>query len=502
MRTRLWPVCLATILGLGVGLAPRGARAEVGEDRFDAGGYFRVMTRPDFQGGDSRLGYWNLYGRLLNEGPWGALELRLDMLPRNPDTFDAWASVHAKIEGGSIGNAHPTLGRLDNFALTQLYVQAGNVLLDRITWQLGTLDMYYGDLGLYDMRPAQLFFETLGLSAKYELDGFELLVGFGDSGYFIRRDEYNTLLTGGAAIRVRPSDHFEFGLGGQFHHEPEVMGNRFAPHITPGLDYANYVRGEVVERFLEENPGQEDFFTQPEPSSSSSFKLVGYVGFGAVGPLRWNNLFANVERLHPDNFYTERFADRDFTIFIKDLTDQRYATTIGDELQLELVPEHLDAVIGFLVGHRWDQDNDVAPSDFDQTYYSSVVRLQWYITSTLHLLTETSLARELSHNGNRYRRHADSVFANTGGTSDTRGLEFGDADTRDTWQGKVGFVLNPTGTGVFSRPSLRLLYGVQHSNQNNAFGNSFVSTLDEFNAFGSPEQHWHHLVALEAEAWF
>ena len=41
------------------------------------GGYMRVMTRPDFQGGDGRLGYWNLYGRLLNEGPFVALESQL-----------------------------------------------------------------------------------------------------------------------------------------------------------------------------------------------------------------------------------------------------------------------------------------------------------------------------------------------------------------------------------------------------------------------------------------
>jgi len=46
----------------------------------DVGGYFRVMTRPDFQGGDGRLGYWNLYGRLLNEGPFVALETQLHLL--------------------------------------------------------------------------------------------------------------------------------------------------------------------------------------------------------------------------------------------------------------------------------------------------------------------------------------------------------------------------------------------------------------------------------------
>lgn len=500
MATLMRVVSLAVVLAVLLGAS--GVRAEAGQDRFGAGGYFRVMTRPDFQGGDSRLGYWNLYGRLLNEGPWAALELRLDMLPPEAGTMRPWTSIHAKIEGGSVGNAHAALGRLDNFYLTQLYAEAGNVLLDAVTWRIGTLDTYFGDLGLYDMRPAQLFFETMGVSALYRLNRFELMVGAGDSGYFVRRDEYNTIFTVGSYFRVRPLDQVEVGLGGQLLYEPEVIGNRFAPHATPGIRYEDLARQEVVERFLEENPGREDNFTNPVSSSSASWKVVGYLGFGQVGPLRWNNLFLNVQLAHPDNFYVESFMGRDYAIYTHDLTDERYSVTIGDEAQLVLVPGLLDAAVAGLFGQRWDRDNEVSPGDFSQTYYSAVVRLQLYLTETLHLLAETSLAREVSSNGNRYRAHADSVFQNDGGVSDTRGLEFGDLETRNTWQGKLGFVLNPTGTGIFSRPSLRLLYGVQRSNQNNAFGNSFVTTLDEFNDFGSPEQHWHHLVALEAEAWF
>ena len=37
------------------------------DDRFSAGGYFRIAARPDFQGGKSQLGLWNISGRLLNE---------------------------------------------------------------------------------------------------------------------------------------------------------------------------------------------------------------------------------------------------------------------------------------------------------------------------------------------------------------------------------------------------------------------------------------------------
>jgi len=43
---------------------------------------------------------------------------------------------------------------------------------------------------------------------------------------------------------------------------------------------------------------------------------------------------------------------------------------------------------------------------------------------------------------------------------------------------------------------------VQHSNQNNAFGNNFVETLDDFSFFPNKERHWHHVIALEAETWF
>ena len=78
----------------------------------------------------------------------------------------------------------------------------------------------------------------------------------------------------------------------------------------------------------------------------------------------------------------------------------------------------------------------------------------------------------------------------------------GDVDTRITWQGKGGLVLNPAGKGIFSRPSIRFLYGVQHSNENNAFGNAFVESINQYNAFGNVEQHWHHILSMETEAWF
>jgi hypothetical protein len=476
--------------------------ADTKEDRFQAAGYFRVMARPDLQGGDSRLGFWNLYGRLLNEGPWATLELRLSLLKEDPTTKEVWSRVHAKIEGGSVTTVDSGDGGLQNFRLTQLYVQAGNILLEDVTWQLGTLESYFGDLGLYDFRPTTIFNDTVGVSGRYRKGPLELLVGLGDAGFSTRGDEYSTILSGGGSARVRVGKHVEVGLGGQYYFEPKVEGNRFAPYDTPGVDYEDFVRGEVAQDFLEENPGMEDFFPRPVATSSKSWRTVGYLGFGGVGPLVWNNLFASFTRVHPENFTTEEYMGRTYSIYTNALTDQRYRFDLGTEMQLRLIPERLDLVVAGWWGYHVDKDNDIVANDNDRSFLSAVGRLQLYLTGTTHLLAESSIASEKSTNGNLYRKHKDSVFESSGGIGDPRGLEFGDTDTRKTWQGKIGWVLNPLGFGVYTRPSLRLLYGVQYSNQNNAFGNNFIESLDDFNFFPNKEQHWHHLLALEAEAWF
>src|SRR5581483_9723790 len=105
------------------------AFAQATPDRFSASGYFRLAARPDWQGGNGRLGFSDLYGRLMNEGPYAMLELKLDVLQAPPDSTDVWASVHARIEGGSVGQTDAGNGSLANFRLSQLYVRAGNLLL-------------------------------------------------------------------------------------------------------------------------------------------------------------------------------------------------------------------------------------------------------------------------------------------------------------------------------------------------------------------------------------
>lgn len=486
-----------TALGLGWLLA-----APMAWGGTSVGGYFRVAARPDLQGGNGRLGYWNLYGRLMNEGSYGMVDVRVGLVEPSPGTNEIWSSVHMRVEGGSIGSADPDNGVLSAFRLSEFYVRAGNVLIPGVEWRVGTLYFYQGDLGLYDFRPSNLFFESVGASARIDRDKLELIVGVGDAGFFMRRAAYNTIVTPGGAVRWRLGK-LELGGGGQLYIEPKVAGKRTAPHTTPGIDYEEWVRGEVVERFLEQNPGQESQFTDPEPLGALSYKTFGYVGFGGFGPVIWNNLWVSYGRGHPDVSSTETFAGRTYDLYTTALTDERYAFDVGNELQLRVVPGRFDVAWAFYLGHRWDLDNEaIVPSDHDRTFASSVVRGQLYLTETTHWLLETSYAVERSTNGNTYRNHADSLFKSEDGRADADGLEFGDADTRLTWQGKTGLVLNPLGTGIYNRPSLRVLYGVQHSTQNNAFGNAFVETQDQFDDFDPVERHLHHLVSLETEVWF
>jgi hypothetical protein len=466
------------------------------------GGYARVMARPDLQGGSGSLGHWNLYGRLLNEGPYANLDFDYDVLEPEIDTLTPWTTVHMRVEGGSIGGADAGNGRLDNFRLSQLHILAGNVLVDNVTWQAGTLESTMGDLGLYDMRPAQLFHETVGMSARYQKGHSDILIGIGDSGYTVRGERYNPVLTAGGSARMGLGEHLQLGVGGQWMKEPGVEGNVHAPYDTPGVAYEDWVRGEVIQSFRADHPVYADRFPDPAPASAESGHAFLYLGFGGLGPLKWNSAYVRWQRDHPQAPGHETWGEETEAIHVTSLTDERTMLMVGNEMQLEIVPEKFDVAWGALYGNHQDADNDLVPSDHDRQYASTVLRLQLALSQTLGLLTESSLAQEWSRNGNQYREHADSIFANTDGIADTRGLEQGDSDTRITWQGKAGFVLNPLGPGIFSRPSLRLLYGAQHSNENNAFSNHFVTTLDQYNEFGNVEQHWHHILALEAEAWF
>ena len=507
---------LITFLAVLLSFAYAFNDARADDDRFSAGGYFRIAARPDFQGGQSKLGLWNISGRLLNESQWAALEMRLQLIKQTPGTNEIWTSIHAKIEGGSAHAADLLNGSLGNFALTQLYAKAGNVLIEDVVWQVGTLDYYFGDLGLYDMKFAEIFYDTVGVSAMYQGKMADVLVGIGDSGYLKHRNGYSPVLTFGAATRIRPVDGFEFGLGAELFYEPSVEGSENSPHQSKftGHDkvtYESFVRHEVLQDYAD-TLGQASQFDllYPKPSNESafSFKLVGYLGFGKMGALKWNNLFFNFLREHPEQYYYETYNGEEKRIYIKNWTDERYQFNIGDEMNLEIVKNRFDLTWAALFGYHFDKDDDISASERNRMIWSIVARGQIYLTQTTHILAETSYAQEKSLNGNLWRSSAGSIWANNGGIANNRGLEYGDLDLRRTWQGKLGFVINPAGYGIFSRPSLRLLYGIQYSNMHNAFANSNVETQGESNEFygddfkSISDRHWHHVISIEAEAWF
>jgi hypothetical protein len=491
----------ALLVGLVLTLATE-AHADAESDRASAWGYFRISTRPDFQGGNGALGFWNLYGRLLNEGQYAELNLGLKALQNQPGTDDPWADVKVRLACTSYGQTDPGNGSFVNCRISQFFVEAGNVLLSKVTWRLGTQEYYHGDLGLYDFRPTNLFTDMIGLSADYKSDRGELLFVLGDAGYSLRGSLYNTVLVGGAVASYRPTDHFDIGIGGELRYEPKVTGDRNAPYYTPGISYEDFIRHEVILRFLEEHPGQENFFTQPVATDANSWELMGFFEFGDFGPLRWNKLQANLQKLHPQNVYQETFQGRTYDIFLKALTDQKYQVNAGDQAEITVLPGKLDLLLSGWLSYALDKDNEIAPSDDNRLIWSVLGRAVYYITPTFHWLTEAVYANEHSLNGNAYRDHADSIFRSTNGVSDTRGLEFGDDDTRRTTQLKFGFTLNPTGKGIFARPELRLLYGLQYSTQQAAYGSGFNTDLSQFNNFASPERHWHSVIALEAEGWF
>ncbi len=463
------------------------------------------MARPDLQGGNGRLGYWNLYGRLMNEGPWVGLEGKLDLLQAPPGSSDTWATLFTRIEGSSVSAADPGNGFLSNYYVGQLYARVGNVLAPDVVWQVGTLRYFFGVLGLYDLRPAQVLDDTIGISGTWTHGRLHVMIAAGDSGFANRGANYVPLVTAGGALRWQALDNLEFGAGGQYAYEPFIAGNRNSSYVTPGLRYEDVLRQEVLQRWLADHPTEGDRFPLPVAAAqaNTSWRAVGYLGFGNLGPLKWNNLFARVQRLHPQQSYTETYAGKTVTLYLADLTRDRYATQVGDELTFTLVPDRLDLVLSGLYGTDRDYANTLSASEANREYMSVVARAQVYLTRTVHLLFEGVAAHERSLNGNLYRTAYDSIFQNTRGTSDSRGFEYGDASQRNTFQGKLGVVLNPTGPGIYARPSIRLLYGFQYSTQHAAFGNAFVDKLDQYDAFKATGTiSWHHLVSLETEGWF
>src|SRR5207247_1918387 len=105
---------------------------------------------------------------------------------------------------------------------------------------------------------------------------------------------------------------------------------------------------------------------------------------------------------------------RNYTLYVKEFTDERYETVVGDEVHLALWPDTLDAALAALYGRDENRDDHIAAGADNREYASLVARLQLSLTATAHLLIESSIARELSSNGKLWREHYNSLFQNNG----------------------------------------------------------------------------------------
>ncbi|MDP2307406.1 MAG: hypothetical protein Q8P18_15375 [Pseudomonadota bacterium] len=415
----------------------------------EVSGYFRLSARPDLVGGDGRLGTSAFYGRLLNEGPWGLLDLRQPLVGDASQAGGGapWGSLALRVEGGTVGGGDPTNGGLLGFRLSQLYLSAGNVGFRDVTFRVGTLETTFGDLWLFDARPTQMLVDVLGASGTWARDGTEVMLGLGDAGWSIHGARYHVVGSAGGSVRHR-SDHVEVGLGGQAWFEP-------ADGDPEG----------------------------PEDRDARAWKVAGTVGFGDLGPVRWNRLQVVLRRRLPDAPRLTVVDGEEVRVGVSRQTDQRHELLIGDEVELELVPDHLEVAAAAVFEHHYDPDQ-LGPegtggeSPTNRTALSGVLRVQVALTPAFSLLGETSLAREVA-------RGAQGVS--------TDGAATDGPARKDTWQGKVGVVVSPAGPGLGARPALRALYGAQHCSLPSAWPGAPPTGGDA---------RWHHLVSLEAEAWF
>jgi len=454
--------------------------------------YFRAMARDDLGNNSATLGWWPLYGRLLNETPWLMAETGYQ-------------------------------GDLSNYKFTQMYFETENVLLKSLTTQTGSLWYNMGYIGIFDMYVSQVFWETIGFRAGQKIKSMEYFIGIGNSGYYLHNEKtnvngsyskqgYNSVPTVGALFKYKKKKlgifkYIKTGLSGMFLYERKNENNPTAPHQTTDLTYEEIIRGKTLENFLLARPGQEDFFPGPTATSASSYRFTAWLGFAMkkFGPvkLNWNDLSIQYVKKHPLTAITETYNNISKDIFISEFTDEKYSFMIVDEMQWTFIPQYLDVTIGLLFGYSWDEDNTFRPDDDNRILFSAVIQPHYYITEYLHALFEISYAREKSTIGNRYREHFDSIMSNTAGVPDNDGLEWGDTDTKHTWQFKFGPMINPKGRGIYNRPSIRLLMGIQYSNVHAAYGNSYIESLERKNIWNNrQDSHWHYMFSAEVEHWF
>ena len=245
------------------------------------------------------------------------------------------------------------------------------------------------------MRPAQIFFETVGVSARYQKPRYELLLGFGDSGYGLKGTNYNTIpnswgyRTCASNRWIGSGSWWSVSLGKRCGRKP----SRTILH--PGLEYEDYIRQEFAQNFLLKIQPKRINFPMPELRDAQSFTAIGYLGFGGFGPIIWNNFYARYEQLHPLGPTTEFFPRGNLQHL-----SQPISPTNAQRLHLEtsyscvsfptsstLHGLHSTATAKMVTTTYWHQKAD-------RTVMSTVLRGQVYMTDHLHLLVEGSAAQE------------------------------------------------------------------------------------------------------------
>ena len=249
-----------------------------------------------------------------------------------------------RFEGGSINGADANNGLLSAFFMSRAFIDTGGLLTEKGVWRLGSLIWDNGDLGLYDMRLANLFNQTVGASWRYEGDRFLVLAGVGDSGYGLKGSAYAPVVTGGAMLGYTDHRHFRVSVGGEYRYENASPNNPNAPFNSEVITMEPYLRGEVMEDYFFENPTQEGQELSISATDAESYALVLQAGFGGFGRLRWNNLFAHFEKAHPSHMTTETFNGETYRLYTTGLTDQRHQLMVGNEMILSLWPGRLDLI--------------------------------------------------------------------------------------------------------------------------------------------------------------
>lgn len=481
-------------------------------DRFFYDLYFRISARSDMGHGSKTLGWWPLYGRLMNETNWFTFGLGFNLMDQEKKS-DPGARLYMRVEGNSVRTGDEGAGSLGNFSFTQFYLETTNIPSKNFVVQAGTLWYNMGYIGIYDFYVAQSLWETVGVRLGMRHDNMEWFIGLGDSGYSALKERqktypdagYNSIPTLAGIFKVKLGKNFWVGSSAMMRYEMSEEGNPNSPHKTD-VDYRDVLRGDVLKKYIDNNPTDPNADSFPGATSLSdlSWRLTFWMGFNAKSlGLQWNDLSISFENSPAE--LARRFTYNGITkdVYVSGFSDERYDLTIADESQWVLVKDKLDLILAGAFGYAMDNDNKYLPDDRNRMILSLVMRPQYYITEHFHFLTELSMAVEKSLKGNRYREHYDSIQANTGGVPDPDGLEWGDTDTKYTFQFKTGLVFNPAGRGIYKRPAIRLLFGVQYSNVHAAFSNSYNESLNRQNTFNKREDiHWHYMISLEVEHWF